>query len=224
MALLTYEQEWGLNAIKTSSSAYVIGIDECGLGACAGPFVVCGAVFRRDWADPAVKDSKQYSGGGVKAHEKRVKVLKENITPAVLLQELEVVSHKDIDALGVKDALEDAMYRVALRCTFAFPGSVVAIDGVNKPLLRRASVVAAIPKGDALVPAVSAASVIAKTTRDAMMIMSADIYHGYGFEDHVGYWTEKHRDAVLEKGPCAIHRLSYKNIQTAIALRQSRGL
>ena len=222
--MLNHDQEWGLHLLRESRAQHVIGIDEVGLGACAGPLVVCGAVFPCEWADPAVKDSKAYTGGGQKAHDKRTEVRKNHIDPVVLHQELEVIPNKDIDALGMGDALADAMYRIALRCTFAFPDSAVVIDGVNKMVLRRARVVVAIPKGDVLVPAVSAASVIAKTTRDAMMIMSEALYPNYGFEQHMGYPTPDHLKALDEHGPCRIHRRSYKAVSMAIAARRARGL
>jgi ribonuclease HII len=222
--MLDHSQEWGLHQLRESRAQTIIGIDEVGLGACAGPLVVCGAVFSCDWSDPAVKDSKQYSGGGQKAHDKRVAVLKKNIDPHVLHKELEVVGNKDIDALGMGDALADAMHRVALRCSFAHPDSAVVIDGINKMVLHRARIVIAIPKGDALVPAVSAASVIAKTTRDALMILSESLYPNYGFEQHMGYPTPDHLEALDKLGPCKIHRRSYKAVQLAIAQRRARGL
>jgi ribonuclease HII len=207
--ILNYEQEWGLYLLKEAQVEYVIGIDEVGLGALAGPLVVCGAVFLKDWSDPAVKDSKQYSGGGIKAHAKRIEVLKKNITPVCKAIVLEVVAHKDIDALGMGHALEDAMRRVAIQCTHQFPDSAVVIDGDNKPHLQRARVTVAIPKGDTLVPAVSAASVIAKTTRDALMIANEDIYPGYDFGQHMGYGTPGHYEAIKKLGLCPIHRRSY---------------
>jgi len=220
MMTLNHAQEWGLKIIREAQVEHVIGVDEVGLGACAGPLVVCAAVFKKGWSHPEVKDSKAYNGqDGRDKHQKRLRALKDHIRPAILFQELEVVGHKDIDALGLGIAVEDAMRRVALKCSHAYPDSVVAIDGDNKPYLQRARVVVAIPKGDSLVPAISAASVIAKTTRDAMMITLEDLYPGYGFEDHMGYWTDRHARAVEALGVCPIHRLSYKNIQTALARR-----
>lgn len=222
--LLNHSQEWGLRTIAQAQVEYIIGIDECGTGACAGPAIVCAAVFKKDWpGHPEVKDSKQYSGSDARVkHAKRLSALSEHIKPVLVHQELELVTHKDIDALGLGPAIEDAMRRVALHCSHRFPGAVVAIDGESKPYLQRASVVVCLPKGDHLVPAISAASVIAKTTRDAIMFMNEDIYPGYSFSDHVGYWTEKHKAALEQLGPCAIHRLSYKNVQNIIMSRGSK--
>src|SRR4030067_937120 len=151
--MLNHAQQWGLRLIHEAQVEHVIGVDEVGLGACAGPLVVCAAVFKKGWSRPEVKDSKAYHGqDGRDKHMKRRPVLRDYIRPAILFQELEVVSHRDIDALGLGYAIEDAMRRVALKCSHAYPDSVVAIDGDNKPFLRRARLVVAIPKGDALVP------------------------------------------------------------------------
>ena len=194
--------------LRQSPAEFVVGIDEVGLGAVAGPLVVCGAVFHRSWSHPKVKDSKKYS-----SHEARVKVVKEHIDKSCAFQAVEVVTHTDVDALGMHDALQDAIRRCALRCVVRFPSVVVAVDGSNFPLLMgRESV--AIPKGDNLVPAISAASVIAKTTRDSMMHLMGALHPGYGFEKHVGYLTEEHRAAIRSLGPCKIHRRSYEPIKS----------
>jgi ribonuclease HII len=222
--ILNHAQEWGLKCLAEAQVAHIIGIDEVGLGACAGPLVVCGAVFPKDWKHEAVKDSKKYSGGGIVAHEKRLKVREHHIYPSALHVELEVVTHKDIDFMGLGAAVTDAMRRVGIRCTHRYPDGAVAIDGEYKPYLRRAQLVVALPKGDGLVPAISAASVIAKTTRDSTMILSHALYPDYGFDEHMGYWTEKHKAAVVAKGPCPIHRLSYKNIQEIVVQRHRGSL
>lgn len=220
--LLNHAQEWSLKVIRETPAEFIVGIDEVGLGACAGPLVVCAAVFRKDWdGHPEVKDSKKYSGGGRIAHAKRLKALNEHIKPVLVHQELELVTHKDIDFLGLGASVEDAMRRAALKCSHKFPWSVVAIDGDSKPYLQMARAVVSLPKGDGLVPAISAASVIAKTTRDAVMFMNDELYPGYGFEDHVGYFTEAHKQALVQKGPCPIHRMSYRNVQMIVSARGS---
>lgn len=220
--ILNHAQEWGLKLLREAQVEHIIGIDEVGLGACAGPLVVCGAVFKKDWSDPEVKDSKKYSGGGRIAHAKRLKVKAKNILPWAVHHEMEVVTHKEIDTLGLGVAVEDAMRRIGLKCTHSYPNSAVAIDGEHRPMLRRAQVVVALPKGDGLVPAVSAASVLAKTTRDALMLLFHDLYPDYGFDEHMGYWTEQHKQAVLTRGVLPCHRLSYKNIRE-IVIQQRRG-
>lgn len=206
--ILNHEQEWGLRQLQRANTQFIVGVDEVGLGAIAGPLVVCGAVFHSSWSDSAVKDSKKYS-----SHEARMKVMKANIEPICTHRVIEIVSHIDVDELGMHDALQDAIRRCALQCAVKYPSSAIAVDGTYFPLIMGHETVA-IPKGDDLVPAVSAASVIAKTTRDAMMRMQAAIYPGYGFEKHVGYLTEEHRKAVATLGPCPIHRRSYEPIKS----------
>lgn len=208
MILLNHEQEWGMMRLRQADAEFVIGIDEVGLGAVAGPLVVCGAVFHRDWSDPKVKDSKEYS-----SHSARMKVFDGHIKRTCAFHAIEVVNNKDIDDLGMHAALQDATRRCAVMCAVKFPNSSIAVDGSYFPLIVGHEVVA-IPKGDKLIPAISAASVIAKVTRDAMMHLMDDVYPGYGFDKHVGYLTEAHRDAIHAKGPCKIHRRSYEPIKS----------
>ena len=211
--LLNHAQEWGLRVVHETPSDYVIGIDEVGLGACAGPLVVCGAVFPKGWSHLEVKDSKQFTGEDGRAkHAKRMKVLP-IITAACVYYKAVVVPVVDIDSVGMGPALEDAMRHVALCCTHAYPESVVAIDGDNVIRLQRARAVVAIPKGDVLVPAISAASIIAKTGRDALMIALNEVYPGYDLDQHMGYGTPGHLEALTKLGVSPIHRRSYKCVQ-----------
>lgn len=220
--ILSHAQEWGLKTIRETPAEFIIGVDEVGLGAIAGPFVVCATVFPKNWTHPSVKDSKQFNAGDSQArHEKRRKALEE-FHPDLLYRAIEIVPGKDVDALGMGPALEDAMRRVALQCSHAYPDSVVALDGDRKPYLTRVRAVTAIPKGDELVPAIGAASIIAKITRDAMMFLNDGIYPGYGFVDHVGYLTAAHQEALDRLGPCDIHRRSCKPVQVA-EYRKSRS-
>jgi ribonuclease HII len=215
--ILSPLQEWGLRVIQDTDSEFIIGIDEVGTGAGAGPFVVCGAVFNRLWKHPEVKDSKKFTTSGKQAHEKRLRVYNQYIKPACLMEDVDLVTHEDIDALGLYVALEDAIRRVAIRCSHAYPDSVVVVDGELFPFLQKPKAVVAIPKGDGLVPAVSAASIIAKTTRDAIMIKYGEIYPGYGFEQHMGYFVSHHVQALKKLGVCPIHRRSYKPVARAMS-------
>lgn len=206
--MLTYEQQWGLSKVAQAPVEFVIGVDEVGLGAIAGPLVVCGAVFRKEWADPKVKDSKKYG-----SHESRCKALKNHVKPALVYKTLEVIPHADVDLLGMYAAVQDAIRICAVHCAVRYPSSIVVVDGKEFPHILGREVVA-IPKGDDLVPAVSGASVIAKTTRDSMMYMFNDLYPGYGFDENKGYLTQAHREAVMRLGPCSIHRRSYEPIKS----------
>jgi ribonuclease HII len=220
--LLTHAQEWALKIIHETHVDHIIGIDEVGLGAIAGPLVVAGAVFERRWSDTEVRDSKKFSGGGRVAHEKRLRVLEECIKPVCKFQQIECVSHREVDALGMAQALEDAIRRIGIRCSHAYPDSMLVVDGDNFPRLYRVKAVVALPKGDALIPAVGAASIIAKTTRDALMITEDAVHPGYGFDQHMGYAVPDHIHALERLGPCPIHRMSYKPVQNAAAVWRAR--
>jgi ribonuclease HII len=208
---LNQDQVRGLQRIAVAPTNLVIGVDEVGLGAVAGPLVVCAAVFKKEWKHEKVKDSKAYS-----SHNARSKVVKEIIFPNCRYYNLDIVPHTDIDAIGMEHAVRDAIRRASIACIAKCPGAVLAVDGDHFPLIPWCSDIVAIPKGDALVPAISAASVIAKTTRDALMITESSIYPGYGFDKHKGYLTEKHLEAIHNLGPCRIHRQSYQPIKGMI--------
>lgn len=87
---------------------------------------------------------------------------------------------------------------------------MVLVDGIHLPRIDIPA--RAIVQGDALIPEISAASILAKVLRDEEMIAMDLIYPGYGFAEHKGYATPAHRRALLELGPCAIHRRSYAPI------------
>src|SRR5690606_3115331 len=122
--LLNHSQEWAIRVIQQTHAEYIVGVDEVGLGACAGPAIVCAAVFKKDWAGhPEVKDSKAYSGTDAqKKHEKRTKALEAFIKPVLVHREIYCVPHKGIDEIGLGPAIEDAMRRVSLKCSHFFPG------------------------------------------------------------------------------------------------------
>ena len=84
----------------------------------------------------------------------------------------------------------------------------VLVDGTHLPEIPLPA--KAIPKGDTLVQSIAAASIIAKVTRDRLMIEFDKIYPGYGFQSHKGYGTPLHRQAIAQLGPCPIHRRSFK--------------
>jgi len=180
----------------------IVGLDEVGRGCWAGP-LVAGAVILGASAE-GLKDSKQLSA-------KRREVLDKEIRECAIGYSLGWVEPAEIDVLGMTASVGLA-FRRALD-TIASNYEQIIMDGnINYfPDDRRAQ---AIIKADATVPAVSAASIIAKVARDRFMTEAAAQFPGYGFERHVGYGTSEHVAALRLHGICALHRRSFKPVHT----------
>ena len=183
----------------------LIGVDEAGRGALAGPVAVGAAFVPQgfDWALlPGVRDSKLLSP----AARERV------YTAAVMLArdglidfKVVLVSASTIDRIGIVPSvtrgIESALSRLARD-----PGAVsVRLDGLLRAppaYLRQETIV----RGDQTEPSISLASIMAKVTRDQYMVSIAQKYAPYGFEIHKGYGTVRHRTAIAEYGICDMHR------------------
>jgi ribonuclease HII len=176
------------------------GIDEAGRGPLAGPVVAAAVVLPKDFPAGILADSKALSLQQRLAAEKiiRQKAVAFHIAEA---------SHKKIDEINILQATLAAM-KEALE-GLGIPVDEALIDG-NKCPSGCAVSCRAIVKGDTFVPEIMAASILAKTHRDRLMEAYALQYPGYGFEQHKGYPTKAHREAILKLGPCAIHRLSFR--------------
>lgn len=186
---------------------YMLGIDEVGRGCWAGP-VVAGAVVLMEPLD-GVTDSKLLSPD-------RRRVLATQIHEQALACGLGWVPAEEVDMLGLTGAVRLAMQRATAVAEAALePGALVediVIDGSYNFLAddgRARTVV----KADLTIPAVSAASIIAKVARDQWMAQAAQQFPGYGFERHVGYGTAAHRQALVRQGICTLHRKSFRPIQ-----------
>lgn len=187
-----------------------IGIDEVGRGCIAGSICACAFTFLEGrQAPPGVTDSKKLS---LKKREALFEPLKE-----VGIYGFGSVSAEEIDAIGINPA-NDLVMRKAYddllrRAMLLFPSDppseiVVIVDGSRPPEFPGAEVVALV-NADLLVPEVSAASILAKVSRDRSMTVLAKKYPGYGFEKHMGYGTKVHMDALKKLGPCDEHRHSF---------------
>jgi ribonuclease HII len=179
------------------------GVDEAGRGACAGPLVVASVILRDPHADELVKvrDSKELS-------EKTREELFDVVTDAALSVSVVIISNEEIDARGVHAANLDGMRR-AVQGLEVTPAYVLtdgyAIEGLALPNL-------AVWKGDQVVTCISAASIIAKVTRDRIMRELDMTYPEYGFISHKGYITKVHTEALRTYGITPIHRRSFSNI------------
>jgi ribonuclease HII len=179
-----------------------VGIDEVGRGCWAGP-LVAGAVILREPV-PGLKDSKKLS-------KKQREALAGQIYDKAVAVGLGWVWPADIDSNGITASVKTAM-ELALAAV-QVPYDEVIIDGnINyMPGEQRAR---ALIKADDLVPAASAASIIAKVARDSYMAATAHKkFPLYGFDKHVGYGTALHIRALAQYGVTELHRLSYKPIQ-----------
>jgi ribonuclease HII len=176
----------------------VAGVDEAGVGPLAGPVVAAAVVFPRGIGLPGVDDSKKLTP------ERRV-LLALAIRESALSFAVAIVDPDEIDRINVYQATLAAMGR-AIDGLPVKPHHVLVdarrIPGCDLPQ-------EAIIKGDARCHAIAAASILAKTTRDALMHRYDEEFPGYGFADHKGYCTEVHREAIRRLGPCAIHRRSF---------------
>ena len=179
------------------------GVDEAGRGACAGPLVVASVILRDPRADELakVRDSKELS-------EKNREDLFDVVKEAALSLSVVIISNDDIDTRGVHAANLDGMRR-AVQGLEITPAYVLtdgyAIEGLALPNL-------AVWRGDQVVTCISAASIIAKVTRDRIMREMNLIYPEYGFASHKGYITKVHTQALQRYGVTPIHRKSFSNI------------
>lgn len=182
----------------------VIGVDEVGRGCWAGP-VVAGAVLLTSEII-GLKDSKKLTKRQREAFTERIVTSKAQIG-------LGWVSPSEVDALGLTRAVQLAMERAVQQINA--PYEEVIIDG-NLNFLAHLPKTRALIKADDTVPAVSAASIVAKVARDNYMAELAKQYPGYGFEAHVGYGTAEHLASLHKLGVSDMHRKSFKPIRALL--------
>jgi len=183
------------------------GVDEAGRGACAGPLVIASVILHDPFAEDlfAVRDSKDVS-------EKERENLYELLIQKAAAISTIIVPPAEVDARGVHAANLDGMRR-AVQGLSITPAYVLtdgyAIDGLGIANL-------AVWKGDQVAHCISAASIIAKVTRDRIMRELDTQYPDYGFAKHKGYITAAHTKALNQHGPCIEHRQSFANIAALI--------
>jgi len=196
--------------LSRAGLAPVAGIDEAGRGACAGPLVVAAAVLPSDSpaAIPGLADSKELQPA-------IRETVYQHIIRVAFAWHVVVIPPGDIDRLGLHVCNVTGMRRAlaGLRCK---PGFVLTdgfpVRGLGIPSL-------AMWKGDQAAACVAAASILAKVTRDRIMTDLDEQHPRYGFARHKGYCTSDHREALLDHGPCPVHRFSYANVIEASRAR-----
>ena len=182
----------------------ILGIDEAGRGPWAGPLVV-GAVVLGTAEIVGLDDSKKLT-------KKRREALEVEILEKAAAYGLGWVSARELDEIGMSAALRLATKRAVEQVRV--PYHEIIIDGTINFLSEtvKGKYVTTLPKADFLIPAVSAASIIAKVARDTYMEEQDGTYPEYGFASHVGYGTVKHQQALEAHGVTSLHRRSFAPI------------
>lgn len=177
---------------------FLCGIDEVGRGPLAGPVVAGAVILPADCEILWLNDSKKLS-------EKKRELLYDEIMEKAVAVGIGAVSPERIDEINILQATYEAM-RIAISKLSVKPdlllNDAVKIPGVELPQVP-------IIKGDAKSVSIAAASIVAKVTRDRMMVQYEDLYPGYEFASNKGYGSARHIAALKSLGPCPIHRRSF---------------
>lgn len=212
MQISTFELEKKIN----QQFDYIVGLDEVGRGPLAGP-VVAGAAILKDFNSidledknwDLVRDSKKLSE---KQREKVFDFIMENFFVGI-----GICNHETIDRMNILQASFLAMKKAftdlkkQIKDLEQSERVILLLDG-NQYIPNLTIDQKCIPQGDKKVKSISAASIIAKVTRDNMMVEFAEKYPSYFFEKHKGYGTKAHMELLQKFGPCEIHRKSFKPV------------
>lgn len=182
------------------------GLDEAGRGPLAGPVFAAAVILPEHFDPTGINDSKKLDAIALSEAAARIK-------EEALAYAISRVEPLDIDRLNILHASMKAMEMAFL--DLGVVPEEVYVDGNRVPILLRGRAQAII-KGDGKYLCIAAASILAKTARDAHMIAQAELYPGYGFERNFGYPSPEHKRALEELGPCPIHRRSYAPVQAAL--------
>ena len=183
----------------------IAGVDEAGRGPLAGPVVAAAVILDELHPIAGLNDSKKLTA-------RRREQLFDEIRAKALCFSVAEASVEEIDSLNILQATMLAMRR-AVEGLRLKPGKVL-VDGNRLPVLD--VVAEAIVQGDALVPAISAASILAKVTRDRWCAQVDADYPQYGFATHKGYGTAEHLQALRQHGACPLHRSSFAPVRAVL--------
>lgn len=198
--------------VRSVQYKYIAGVDEVGRGPLAGPVVSAAVVLPHDlvgdedWLS-VINDSKKLS-------ESKRQMAYEIISREAVSVAVGITNASTIDSVGILPATISSMF-TALRGLEVSPDFVL-FDFI--PLKDCEYPYRTVVKGDTKSYSISAASIIAKVTRDELMKEADEQYPGYGFSGHKGYGTAKHLDAIKRLGPCEIHRRSFAPIKNYVRI------
>jgi ribonuclease HII len=187
---------------KDAALPLIIGVDEAGRGPLAGPVVAAAVILDPHSPIKGIKDSKLLTA-------KKREALFLEIKAHALCFHIAEASVEEIDRLNILKATWLAMQRAVQG--LSLKGDVVWVDGRDNPPFEVPSV--SIIQGDKLHAEIGAASILAKVARDQIMINYAEQYPGYGFEQHKGYGTQAHLEALVSLGVLDIHRRSFAPVR-----------
>lgn len=190
--------QWEETAFANGFSA-VCGVDEAGRGPIAGPVCAAAVILPPHIEIEGLNDSKKLS-------EKKREALYDVIVQAARAWSVALVDEKTIDEINILQATYRAMTQAVEG--LSLPADFVYIDGNGVPA-QLGLPCEAVVAGDAAVPSIAAASILAKVTRDRLMRAYDAQYPSYGFAKHKGYETKAHDEALLQYGPCPIHRMTF---------------
>lgn len=182
---------------------HVAGIDEAGRGPVAGPVMIAAVILPPYWECAGLNDSK-------KVPPARRDALYDRIMAEAVAVSCIAKSEQDIDELDIYHATMKGMYEAVQG--LSVPAEAVLVDAM--PLHDLTVPHESIVHGDSVSASIAAASIIAKVTRDRLMMKYDALYPQYGFAVHKGYLTQRHIDAIHAYGPCPIHRRSFEPIKS----------
>ena len=191
-------------ACRQSGYKQIAGIDEAGRGALAGPVIAAAVILPPHCSIKGLRDSKQLSP------KQRAHLFDEIYDVAVSVG-IGAADHRVIDRLNILRATLLAMQEAVEKLTPS--PDYLLVDGLDLPAVGVAG--EAIPKGDSKSCSIAAASIIAKITRDRLMVALDRAYPNYGFSRHKGYPTSQHRQAIAQFGASEIHRRTFKLLPDA---------
>ena len=185
---------------KYSEYEYIAGIDEAGRGPLAGPVVAASVILPKDCEILYLNDSKQLSA-------KRRDELFDEIKQKAIAYGIGIVSQGRIDDINILQATYEAMREAIGRMSEKQNPDLLLVDAVHIPDVDIKQV--GIVKGDAKSVSIAAASILAKVTRDRLMVEYEKVFPGYDFASNKGYGTKAHIEGLKKFGPTPIHRMSF---------------
>ena len=186
---------------ENENKRIICGTDEAGRGPLAGPVVAAAVILPDDFPIDLLNDSKKLT------EAKRLEAEK-IIREKAIAYAISIIDNNEIDRINILQASLLGMKRSYEEVKTRIVPDILLCDGNKTPDVD--CPVEAIVKGDAKIPEIMAASILAKNERDRIMDEYAKIYPGYGFEKHKGYPTKMHYEAIKKLGPTDIHRKSFK--------------